>query len=57
MSRSGERLHSLMRKLFDDDFQAELASQADWQNGLEELSIIESPPEPTAEVRQIRHSR
>jgi serine/threonine protein kinase len=57
MSRSGERLHSLMRKLFDDDFQAEQASQADWQNGLEELSIIESPPEPTAEVRQIRHSR
>ena len=57
MSRSNERLHSLMRKLFDDDFQAELASQADWQNGLEELSIIESPPEPTAEVRQIRHSR
>ena len=57
MSRSGERLHSLMRKLFDDDFQAEQASQADWQMGLEELSIIESPPEPTPEVRQIRHSR
>jgi serine/threonine protein kinase len=57
MSRSGERLHSLMRKLFDEDFRAEQASHAEWQTGLDHASFSELPPVPSGEVRRIRRSR
>ena len=57
MSRAGERLHSLMRKLFDEDFREEQARFSDWQTGLDELSISESPPEASGEVRRIGRSR
>ncbi len=56
-SRAGERLHSLMRRLFEEDFREEQARYADWQNGLDELSISESPPQPGGEVRRIGQSR
>ncbi len=57
MSRSAERLHRLMCKLFDEDFRAEQASQSDGQADLEQLSISEAQLETGDEVRFIGQVR
>jgi len=57
MTRAGERLQSMMRRLFENDFQDEQGRYADWQTGLEDLSISESEPDSADDIRRIGQSR